>query len=182
MRHSAAWLAVAVVGALGCMRPDGADGAVTHPFGDDRVLGLAVVLTEHQMIIGEAALSRPPLSIPAVQAYAMRIVDEQRQATDRLRAVGVAQGLTVDENTTEAKTQLGDTKVDIGSMQDAPEYIADSVHDVKKAIRVWDNTLLVNVRNPALRAELEATRALLAADVAAGEQIERDAGVPPKPD
>jgi predicted outer membrane protein len=181
MGRLAGWLALALVGVVGCGRPDGEDGAVTEPFGDNRVLGLALALTDHQVIIAEAALSRP-LSIPAVQDYAMRLAAEQRQAGDRLRALGMEQGLFVDQATTEAEAHIEDTKVDIRSMQDAPEYIADSAHDVRKAVRVFDNTLLVKVNNAALRAELEVIRALLAADLAQAQQIERDNGVPPKPD
>jgi len=181
MRRWRSWLMLALLGGVGCTRPDGEDGAVTHPFGDDQVLGLALVLTDHQVIIGQAALSRSPLAIPAVQDYAMQIVDEQRQAGDRLRAIGTAQGLTTDQSTTEAKAQLADTQVDIGSMQNAAEYIQDSAHDVGKAIRVWDNTLLVNVQNPALRAELVNNRALLAADLAVAQQLERDNHITPKP-
>lgn len=172
---------VLLAASSGCGRfPDGEMGPVTQPFGDDQVVGLAVVLCDHQVQVGSAALSRGLLSIPSVQAYAMRIVAEQTVARDRLIALAAAQGLTIDESTTEAKAHLTDTSVDIGNRQRDPAYLADSVHDVGKAIRVWQNTLLVEVRNPALQAELEVTLQTFNAELAAGQGLLVETGIPPK--
>jgi hypothetical protein len=164
----------------GCKRPDGEDGAVTSPFNDPQVAGLAVVETDHQVQTGTAVLGFSLMTIPPVLAYAQHIVTEMAAARDRLVALAAAQGIPVDQSTTEAKSGLMDTTIDVANSQPDAAYLEDSVHDVGKAIKIWDNTILPNVSNAALKAELENTRALLGAEEAAGMQLEQDTGIPPK--
>jgi predicted outer membrane protein len=163
----------------GCTRTDGVAGPVSSPFGDDQVVGLAVVVTDHQVQTGQAALDRGA-KIPEVVAYAMNVIAEQTAARDRLVALAAAQGLRVDQTTIEARTNLVDTMMDVGNFQNDSQYLADSVHDIGKAVEIFDNTLLPLVRNPALRAELTATRELLANELAAGQQVLKETGIPPK--
>jgi hypothetical protein len=164
----------------GCKAPDGVDGPVTSPFKDPQVMGLAVVETDHQVQTGTAVLNFPLMTIPPVLAYAQHVVDEMAAARDRLLALAAAEGIMVDESTTEAKSGLTDSMVDVGNKQPDAAYLEDSVHDIDKAIKIWDHTILPNVTDEALKAELANTRALLAAEEAAGMQLESDTGIPPK--
>jgi predicted outer membrane protein len=164
----------------GCRRPDGQDGPVSEPFGDPQVAGLAVVLTDHQVLVGMEAISIG-LQVPEISAYAIRVVAEQSAARDRLLETAAAQGINVDQSTTEAHTNLQDTMTDVANHQPDGNYIQDSVHDIGKAIEVWNNTLLPNVHNAALRAELDTTLQLLQASFAAGSQLLVDFSIPPKP-
>jgi predicted outer membrane protein len=165
---------------VGCNRPDGENGPVTDPFGDPQVAGLAVVLTDHQVQVGMEALSLG-LKSPDVRDYATRVVAEQTGARDRLTAVAAAQGIAIDDKTTEAKANQTDTMMDVMHMQPDGPYIQDSQHDMGKAIMIWNNTLLPNVHNAALRAELEATLPLLQASFDEATQILMEQGIPVKP-
>jgi hypothetical protein len=173
MRSLVAALAIVFVG---CAPPDGEKGPVSSPFGDPQVAGLAVVLTDHQVQNAMAG----QLTFPSVQAYARQIMSTFGPARDRLVAVAAAQGIPVDQSSTEAKANLHDTEVDTGNAQDDGTYLGDSVHDLTKALSIWDHTLLVEVRNPALRAELEATRQLIVDAVAAGQALMAETGIPAK--
>jgi hypothetical protein len=175
MRSLVAFL-VLVVGLVACARPDGEQGPVSSPFGDPQAAGLAVVLTDHQVTNAMAG----QLNFPSVLAYAQMIVAVFGPATDRLRSVAAVQGIAVDEGTTEAKANLKDTEVDTGNHQDDGTYLGDSVHDLTKALEIWDNTILKRVENPALRAELEATRQLIVDAIAAGMAIMSETGIPAK--
>jgi predicted outer membrane protein len=163
----------------GCNRPDGENGPVTSPFGDAQAAGLAVVLSDHQVQVGMEAISLG-LQDPDVLDYATRLVAEQTGARDRIMAIAAAQGITPDESTTEAKANLDDTMIDISHHQPDGPYIQDSQHDVGKAIQIWNNTILPNVRNEALKAELEATLQLLEVSFAAATQLLMVAGIPVK--
>jgi hypothetical protein len=169
-------VAIFVLGLVGCNRPDGEMGPVTSPFKDPQAAGLAVVLTDHQVKNAMAA----HLNIPPVVTYAQMIVEVFAPATDRLMMVAAEQGIPVDQSTTEAQANLKDTQIDTGNMQDDGTYLGDSVHDITKAIEIWDNTILPNVTNEALRAELEATRQLLVDAAAAGMAIMTQTGIPAK--
>lgn len=164
----------------GCKRPDGENGPVTDPFGDPQAAGLAVVLTDHQVQVGTEALSLG-LQFPPNRDYATRVVAEQTGARDRLREVAAAQGIEIDDSTAEAKANLQDTINDVGHMQPDGPYIQDSQHDIGKAIEIWNNTLLPNVHNAALRSELEATLQLLQASFAESSQMLMEEGIPVKP-
>jgi hypothetical protein len=164
----------------GCKKPDGEDGPVTGSFSDPQAVGLAVVLLDHQATVGTAAINRP-LTFPQVQEYATRVVAETSAARDHLMEVAANLGVMVDQTTTEAKTNEHDTEVDVGNHQDDGTYLGDSVHDISKAVRIWDNTILPNVSVPMLKDELQSIRAMLAALVDAGTQVEVETGIPPKP-
>jgi predicted outer membrane protein len=164
----------------GCKRPDGENGPVTDPFGDAQVVGLAVTLTDHQVQVGTEALSLG-LQVPEVLGYATRVVAEQTGARDRLREVAAAQGIEIDDSTTESKANQQDTMLDVGHHQPDGPYIQDSQHDMGKAIEIWNNTLMPNVHNAALRAELEATLQLLQGSFAEASQMLMEMGIPAKP-
>jgi hypothetical protein len=166
--------------ALGsCKRPDGENGPVTEPFADPQAVGLGVVLTDHQVQVGTAALDRG-LEVAAVHDYAVRLVARMAEARDQLLAVAAAQQIAVDQSTAEAQANVHDTSIDIGNHQNDAQYLADSVHDVGKALEIWDNTILPSVTNAALQTELEATRQLLADELAVGKEILALTGIPAK--
>jgi hypothetical protein len=157
-----------ILGALcalaGCRPPDGESGPKTDDFGDNQVVGLAVVLTDHQVQVALAVLARGPVRVE-VSAFATRVVEDLTPARDRFIDLAEEQRLVIDETTVEAKSHLQDTKEDIQLIQPPVEgiqvdqvYLADALHDLDKAIEVWDNTQLPSVRNAALKEQLIVTR------------------------
>jgi predicted outer membrane protein len=166
--------------AAGCGNNNGTVGPTSANFGDPQVLGLAVVETDHQVIVAQAALDHG-LFYPQVQEYATRVIAEFGPARDRLLAIGTAQGIAVDQTTVEAKDNLGDDDITplagLTGVEVDKIYMPDSVHDMQKGVEIWDNSLLPNVTNAALRAELENTRVLFVNEAAAGQQVLVETGL-----
>jgi len=178
-----------VLGALaGCTPPDGEKGPKDDEFNDHQVVGLAVVLTDHQVQVALALIERGA-SLTQVHDFAVRIVADFTPARDRLIALAAAQGLTIDQTTVEAQSHLIDTEEDIALIQPPVEglkvdqvYFADALHDLDKALTVWDNTELLWVSNAALRDELTATRAIFVDALAAGRGLSQQIGIAEKQD
>jgi hypothetical protein len=179
-------LATVVACAAGCQPKNGTVGPTSESFADPQVLGLAVVETDHQVLVAQAALERG-LFYPQVAAYAMNVIVVMAPARDRLLAIGMAQGIPVDMTTVEAQDNLGDDDISplqppVAGVQVDKIYMPDSVHDMQKAVQIWDNTLLPHVTNPVLQAELVQTRALFVDQVNAGMQVLAETGLPTKQD
>ena len=181
------FLSTALVFALaGCEPNDGEAGPETDVFDDPQVMGLAVVLSDHQVQVAMGALQRG-LQYPGVQAYAMQMIAEQSAARDRLLTIAQQENIAVDESTVEAKSHQTDTAEDIQLLQPPVEgtqvdntYLADSLHDVGKAMTIYDATVLPNAKSGPMRDQLTTIRAMYTSELSSGMSVQAQYAIPPK--